>query len=246
MGYKGKVYIIGCGPGHPELLTVKAFGLIKLADVAFYDGLVAEEVLELLPADCERYYVGKRYGDQVDQKARQDSINQQLLKSAGEGKTVLRLKSGDPLIFGRGYEELTYLSNEGVEVELVPGLTAGLSTAALKQIPLTERNVSHEVLLCTGQTALGSADGLESLVQRLLNGTVLVMYMGYKRLPEILDRFLQHKKVALLNVTAVSRATYNDEIVLNTTLDRAKEIIVGAELPLPVVLFIGANTKPFV
>jgi uroporphyrin-III C-methyltransferase len=152
---KGKVYLVGAGPGDPELLTLKALRLLKTADVLLHDDLVPDKVLALTSPLAQRYNVGKRCGVK---KIRQEEINFLMISLAGAGLTVVRLKSGDPLIFGRCGEELEALRRAGIECEIVPGVTAALGAAAAAQIPLTHRRISHSVVFLTGHGADDSTD----------------------------------------------------------------------------------------
>lgn len=143
----GKVYLVGAGPGNPDLLTLKALRLLKTADAILYDDLVSPEILNLVSSASQLHNVGKRNGAK---KITQDEINFLMISLAASGLTVVRLKSGDPLIFGRGGEEIEALRKASIECEIVPGVTAVLGAAAAAQIPLTHRYISHALVLLTG------------------------------------------------------------------------------------------------
>ena len=150
---KGKVYLVGAGPGDPELLTIKALRLLRTADAVLYDDLVAPEILNLLPSTAQLHNVGKRSGSK---KVQQEEINFLMVALADSGLQVVRLKSGDPLIFGRAGEEIEYLRKAGISYEIVPGVTSALGAAAAAQIPLTHRRASSALVLLTAHQAVGS------------------------------------------------------------------------------------------
>ena len=184
----GRVALVGAGPGDPELLTLRAARLIGEADVLVLDHLVGEGVLELARPGTERIYVGKESGHHT---LPQDDINQLLVDLARQGKRVLRLKGGDPFIFGRGGEEAEALVAAGVPFEVVPGVTAGAAAAAYAGIPVTQRGLSSSVAFITGHE---DACKLESAHdwQALAHGAeTLVFYMGVKNLPEICRNLLK-------------------------------------------------------
>ena len=139
MGVSGKVYLVGAGPGHPELLTIKAANLIKAADVIVYDRLIQEDVLALAKPGAERIYMGKPVGRH---DSRQDEINELLVHKAHEGKTVVRLKGGDPFLFGRGGEEAEYLAEHGISFDVIPGISSAFSAPLSAGIPVTHRDYS--------------------------------------------------------------------------------------------------------
>jgi uroporphyrin-III C-methyltransferase len=168
----GKVYLVGAGPGDPELLTLKAAKVLRSADVVLHDELVSAEILKLVPATAELVNVGKRCGKK---STPQEETNRLLVEHALMGRTVVRLKGGDPFIFGRGGEELETVRKAGVEVEVVPGITAALGAAAATQIPLTHREVASTLLLVTGSSKHSSH--LTNWPDRLPANATVVVYM---------------------------------------------------------------------
>jgi uroporphyrinogen III methyltransferase/synthase len=178
---KGKVYIAGAGPGDPSLLTVKTAELLRVADVVIYDRLVDPEVLKIARDGARKIYAGKRAGEQWIQ----EEINALMLAEAKKGRVVLRLKGGDPMIFGRGGEEAEFLRLHGVDFEIVPGVTSALAAPAMAGIPLTHRLLSSSLLIVTGQEA--PSKGKRSVDWRLAAGAAdtLVILMGAGNFPEV-------------------------------------------------------------
>src|SRR5947209_16918395 len=180
---KGKVYLVGAGPGDPELLTVKAVRLLQSAEAVLYDDLVAPEILNLIPRTAQLHNVGKRCGTK---KIKQEEINFLMIALADSGLNVIRLKSGDPLIFGRAGEEIESLRKAGIEYEIVPGVTAALGAAATVQIPLTHRRESSALVLLTGHRAGNSQeDDWSKLVS---SSATVVIYMPGHRHGDIASR----------------------------------------------------------
>ncbi|MBD1574128.1 uroporphyrinogen-III C-methyltransferase [Vibrio sp. S17_S38] len=171
----GRVLLVGAGPNDPELLTVKAYKAIEQADVVVFDRLVGQDILNLIPDDCQQIYVGKRCGQP---SLKQDQINQILIEQAKQGKQVVRLKGGDPFIFGRGGEEALALVAENIEYDVIPGITAAIGCAATAKIPLTHRNISRSVTLVTGHVTSGAFSSWAGLVS---SGQTLVFYMGLEQ-----------------------------------------------------------------
>ena len=207
--HEGKVYLVGAGPGHPDLLTVRAVQLLGLADVILHDKLVPEEILDLARRDADRVDVGKRAGTCLQT---QDRINELMLKLARSGKQLIRLKGGDPFIFGRGGEELEYLEAHGIECEVVPGITAAAGCAAAARIPLTHRDHAQVLSLVTGHTAaqVDSPDwrGLAG------QGRTVVVYMGVKQAEHIRRQLLDGGIAADFPVVLVANGTRADQQVL--------------------------------
>lgn len=175
----GRVLLVGAGPNDPELLTVKAYKAIEQADVVVFDRLVGQDILNLIPDDCQQIYVGKRCGQP---SLKQDQINQILIEQAKQGKQVVRLKGGDPFIFGRGGEEALALVAENIEYDVIPGITAAIGCAASAKIPLTHRNISRSVTLVTGHVTSGVFSSWAGLVS---SGQTLVFYMGLEQAQNI-------------------------------------------------------------
>ncbi|MET0688809.1 MAG: siroheme synthase CysG [Methyloceanibacter sp.] len=218
---KGRVRLVGAGPGDPELLTMKAIRALKAADVVLYDRLVGDAVLEHARREAELIPVGKAKGAH---SLKQAEINALLIEHASAGKTVVRLKGGDPFIFGRGGEELDALREAGIAVEIVPGVTAGIAAAASLQIPLTHRDVSRTVTFLSGHEAGGEEPSFEHLDLAALAGgkNTLLVYMGVSTAGAIAKRLLDAGFAPTLPVLAVENASRDDERrVLATVADVA-------------------------
>lgn len=233
------VSIVGAGPGAVDLLTVRALRCIQKAEVVLYDNLVSAEILSCCAPDALLLYTGKKYGDKTDPVIRQNTINELLVQHAREGKRVVRLKSGDPFIYGRAIEEIRYLQERAIPCEVVPGITAGLAAAASWCIPLTERSVSNAVLFCTGHTAGYDLDQLDALAHMLHTGTTLVLYMGLSNLRPMLEKLRAIAGPEKLYVSAVSQVSLPGETIVSEELDGIGAAIEKAQLAMPVVFIIG-------
>jgi len=210
---RGVVYLVGAGPGDPDLLTVRAVRLMRQADAVVYDYLVSEAVLELVDPKAERIYAGKRQGCHAFS---QDEINRLLVALARRGKRVLRLKGGDPFIFGRGGEECEFLVAHGVPFEVVPGVTSASGASCYAGIPLTHRSHAQAVVFATGHLK----DGSSSLDWEMLarpNQTV-VIYMGVTRLAEICRELVAHGARPDLPAAVIERATTDRQRAVSGTL----------------------------
>jgi len=209
----GKVYLVGAGPGNPDLLTRRAYDLIQSADVILYDKLISEAIITLFPPGADVMPVGRRSGDhEVHER-----IHPQVITSAEEGKMVVRLKQGDPLIFGRGGEEALALVDAGIPFEIVPGITAASGAAASLAIPLTQRGKSSDITFATAHPAKSGHENLvhwESLAQ---SGT-LVLYMVAKNLRHNLERLVDAGKSPHTPCALITAATTPDETITTGTL----------------------------
>lgn len=228
---RGKVYLVGAGPGDPELLTLKAFRLLRTADTVLHDELVSPEILKLISPAAQVHNVGKRSGRKTTS---QEEINFLMVTLAGLGQQVVRLKSGDPLIFGRAGEEIDALRRAGIEFEIVPGVTAALGAGAGAHIPLTHRRMSSALVCITGHAAAGKE---EADWQKLVSsGATVVIYMPGHDYRKIANRL---KRAGLGEETPcaiVSRATTAHQQVQITNL---KSLPDTPRLTAPAVLVVG-------
>ncbi|BFM49115.1 uroporphyrinogen-III C-methyltransferase [Marinomonas sp. THO17] len=230
----GKVYLIGAGPGDPELLTLKAYRLLKQADVVLYDRLVGEEIINQIPASAEKMYVGKA---KSLHSLPQEDINSLLAAKAKEGHQVVRLKGGDPFIFGRGGEELEELIEEGVPFEVVPGVTAAAGCAAYAGIPLTHRDYAQSVRFLTGHLKDGSTDlPWEELVHP---AQTLVIYMGLTGLKDISQSLLKFGMSPSMPVAVVEKGTSKVQRVFTSTISQVYQVATDNEVKSPALLIIG-------
>lgn len=228
----GKVYLVGAGPGAPDLLTLRAYSLLQTADVILPDDLVSDEVLALASPTAEIIPVGKRCGQT---RVTQAGIHELMLLHAGQGRSVLRLKSGDPLIFGRVNEEIEALRGAQIPFEIVPGITAAFAVAAVLQTPLTDRNSASKLILATAHHAAGKLEPVDWNGAFPENST-LVLYMPGRDFAALSASLLASGIPPETPVAAVSKATRPDQHVVLTTL---AELPTAEPGPAPLLLLIG-------
>lgn len=230
----GKVYLVGAGPGDPDLLTMKAHRLLLAADVVLYDRLVGEQIIAMIPETAEKLYVGKA---KSLHSLPQDQINQLLASKAKEGKVVVRLKGGDPFIFGRGGEELEELVMEGVSFEVVPGVTAAAGCAAYAGIPLTHRDYAQSVRFLTGHLKDGTTDlPWDELVHP---SQTLVIYMGLTGLESISQSLIRFGMRPSMPVAIVEKGTSIEQRVFTSTMKDVHQMALDNEVKSPALLIIG-------
>ncbi|MBD3656125.1 MAG: uroporphyrinogen-III C-methyltransferase [Marinobacter sp.] len=231
---RGEVFLVGAGPGDPELLTLKAWRIITSAEVVLYDRLVSPEILALIPEDAEKVHVGKQ---RANHTLPQEQINQRLVDLALEGRRVVRLKGGDPFIFGRGGEEIETLAASGVRFQVVPGITAASGCAAYAGIPLTHRDYAQSVRFVTGHLKNDTCElPWADFVQ---NNQTLVFYMGLVGLPIITRELMAHGMRASMPVALVSRGTTPQQQVVVGDLSNIVERVTASEVPAPTLVIIG-------
>jgi len=235
---RGVVHLVGAGPGDPDLLTVRAARVMRHVDAVVYDHLVSEAVLALVDPKAERIYAGKRQGCHA---LSQDEINRLLVALARRGRRVLRLKGGDPFIFGRGGEECEFLAAHGVPFEVVPGVTSASGASCYAGIPLTHRDCARAVVFATGHRKDGAADlDWEALARA---HQTVVIYMGVTRLAEICRELVAHGASQDLPAAVIERATTDRERVVAGTLATLPELAAAGGVQPPALIVIGEVVK---
>lgn len=233
----GIVYLLGAGPGDPELITMKARRLLFSANAVVYDNLVADELVVTLPGSIERYYVGKRPGSVCNA---QEDINALLVRLAKEGKKVARLKGADPLIFGRGGEEARFLREHGVPFVIVPGITAGIAAPAYAGIPCTDRERASYVIFATGHPSRDkSASSVPwELVGKATTGTV-VIYMGVAQVENVLSQLTQAGMPPDHPAAVIERGTYPTQRVVKSTVADLPKAMKREHIKAPAIIILG-------
>jgi len=233
---KGKVYLVGAGPGDPDLITVKGLRLVREAEVLIYDRLVHPSILEQADPRAEKLYVGKKSDHHT---VPQDEINAMMVREARKKKSVVRLKGGDPFVFGRGAEEVLYLVEQGIPWEVVPGVTSATAVPAYTGIPITHRECSSMVSIITGHETF--TEGKPALRYDLIgpNDSTLVILMGMSNLRNITGELLRNGRPGTTPACIITRGTYAEQQVLTATLADLADKKDAAGLKPPGIVIIG-------
>ena len=236
----GWVWLVGAGPGDPGLLTLHALNALQQADIIVYDALVDEAILKLARPGIAVEYAGKRGGKA---SPKQRDISLRLVELARRGKRVLRLKGGDPFLFGRGGEEALALVAAEIPFRIVPGVTSGIGGLAYAGIPATHRDVNHAVTFVTGHMAGGDVPDTINWRALAEGSPVIVIYMGLKHLPRIAGELMSAGRSADEPVAIISQATTDRQIVLETTLSRAAPDAIASGIPAPALIVVGEAVR---
>jgi uroporphyrinogen III methyltransferase / synthase len=232
----GKVYLVGAGPGDPGLLTLKAAELLKTADCVIYDYLVHPEILQLASAQAEKLYVGKQG---CGQGWKQEDINRLIVEKAQEHRLIVRLKGGDPFVFGRGGEEAEALVNAGIAWEVVPGVSAGSAVAAYAGIPVTHRGLSSSVTFVTGHERPGKAESAIAWEHLAKGADTLVFFMGVAKIQSISEQLIQNGRSAATPVAVIRWGTYNEQEVFTSDLANIAALIERERVTAPALIVVG-------
>ena len=237
------ISIVGGGPGDPELLTVKATKRLQTADVVLYDALLGDEILALAPPDCEKIYVGKLYRDGQNQEERQNEIHRKFTFYAEHGKNIVRLKAGDPMIFGRGAEEVRFCVENGLNYEVIPGITAALAGAARFNVAITEREKAGMALFYAAHRVDGEFSDIEALAEVLKTGSPAMIYMGLNNLLELAGTLLEKGIATTTPIQLLSRISQEKEKQYKTVLGEVNVFLAENKPESPAVIIIGQHVN---
>ncbi len=243
MGLPHLISIVGAGPGDPELLTVKAMNRLQNAQVVLYDALIGEEMLEMAPPEAVKMYFGKLYNDGQDPQKRQDDIHQQFLYWADKNKRIVRLKSGDPMVYSRGAEEISFCRRHNLNVEVIPGITAAMAGASLFTTPLTQRGKNSMILFYTGRKNNCGYPQIESVVNVLQTGSPVTVYMGLTHLVDLAECLISKGIKQTVTVLILCRISQNGQKKYMTTLGEVRAFLQKNNPVTPSTIMIGENLE---
>ena len=232
----GKVYLVGAGPGDPDLITLKAIELIKKADVVLYDRLVSKKILAMIPKRCKSIYVGRAVGDDT---THQDSTNELMVKYAKLKKTVVRLKGGDPIIFGRGGEEAEFLKSFKIKYEIIPGITSGIGSATYAGIPLTHRQFASSVVFVTGHEDPEKKTEVVKWKKLAKSVDTIVIMMGLSRIEEISKKLIEGGMNKTMPVAVIQNGTTPKQKMIKGTISNISNKIKRNKIRPPTNIIIG-------
>ncbi len=238
---KGKVFLVGSGPGDPELITIKGLQVLKSCDIILYDSLVDEKIWDYHNlTNSKKIFVGKRKGKH---SFTQEEINQMLLELSLQGNKIARLKGGDPFIFGRGGEEIYYLMKHSIEVEVIPGITSATAAAAYLKIPLTHRELGRSLILLSGYSSFNAEDetGFPEYNWKLLADPfiTLIFYMGLFHLEKIANRLIEEGRRKETPAVIISKISYPDQKVIKGNLQNIYSLSMEQKAEFPALFIVG-------
>ena len=236
----GKVFIVGAGPGDPKLITLKAVEAIKSSDVVLYDRLVSKKIVAMIPKHAEKLYVGRDVGDDYKH---QDTTNVMMVKFAKKNKNVVRLKGGDPFIFGRGGEEAEFLKKHNVKYEIIPGITSGMGSAVYSGIPLTHRNYASSVVFVTGHEDAKKKEGAVDWKRLAKAVDTIVIMMGLSRLEIISKKLISGGLDKNTPVAVIQNGTTDEHKMIKGTLSNISKKVKEAKVKPPTIIIVGKVVK---
>ncbi|RCH53625.1 uroporphyrinogen-III C-methyltransferase [Mucilaginibacter hurinus] len=229
---QSSLYIVGAGPGDPELLTIKAYNALKIADVILFDNLANQKLLDIAPEHCKKVYVGKK---PYEKYASQDQIHELISVYAAENQNIVRLKGGDPFIFGRGFEEALFARERGMEIHYIPGISS-MQAAGMSDIPLTHRGISEGVWVMTGTKKDGSLSA--DLQLAMQSKATVVIYMGMKKLNEIADTYIYAGK-GDTPAAIIQHASLPNQKKISCNINELPAAAANAAISHPAIIIIG-------
>jgi len=232
----GKVFIVGAGPGDPKLITLKAVEAIKSSDVVLYDRLVNKKIVAMIPKKAEKMYVGRDVGDDYKH---QDTTNDMMVKFAKKNKNVVRLKGGDPFIFGRGGEEAEFLRKHKVKYEIIPGITSGIGSAEYSGIPLTHRDYASSVVFVTGHEDAKKTEGVVDWKKLAKAVDTIVIMMGLSRLEIISKKLISGGLDKNTPVAVIQNGTTDEHRMIKGTLSNISKKVNEARIKPPTIIIVG-------
>ena len=232
----GKVFIVGAGPGDPKLITLKAVESIKSADIVLYDRLVSKKIVAMIPKRAEKMYVGRDVGDDYKH---QDTTNDLMVKFAKQNKNVVRLKGGDPFIFGRGGEEAEFLRQHKVKYEIIPGITSGIGSAEYSGIPLTHRKYASSVVFVTGHEDAKKSEGVVEWKKLAKAVDTIVIMMGLSRLEIISKQLINGGLSKNTPVAVIQNGTTDEHRMIKGTLSNISKKVIQAKIKPPSIVVVG-------
>jgi uroporphyrin-III C-methyltransferase len=236
----GKVFIVGAGPGDPKLITLKAVEAIKSSDVVLYDRLVSKKIISMIPKKSQKLYVGRDVGDDYKH---QDTTNDMMVKFAKKNKNVVRLKGGDPFIFGRGGEEAEFLKKHNVKYEIIPGITSGMGSAEYSGIPLTHRNYASSVVFVTGHEDAKKKEGAVDWKKLAKSVDTIVIMMGLSRLEIISKKLISGGLDKNTPVAVIQNGTTDEHKMIKGTLSNISKKVKEAKVKPPTIIIVGKVVK---